>query len=91
MLDVRAVTLLADYFVICEGTSARQIKAIVEGIQESLREQKVHSRQVEGVAESGWVLLDYSDVIVHVFSPEQRAFYKLEELWQEAPIVVRMF
>lgn len=91
MLDVRAVTLLADYFVICEGTSARQIKAIVEGIQASLREQKVHSRQVEGVAESGWVLLDYNDVIVHVFSPEQRAFYKLEELWQEAPIVVRMF
>lgn len=90
MLDVRPVTLLADYFVICEGSTARQIRAIVEGVRESLRERRVNPLHAEGSADAGWVLLDYSDVILHVFSPEVRRYYDLEDLWREAPVVVRM-
>lgn len=90
MLDVKELTTLADYFVICEGTSDRQINAIREGILEDLREEKVKPLNREGTPQSGWILLDYGNVLVHIFSPEQRAYYQLENLWQEAPTVMRM-
>ena len=90
MLDMRNVTLLADYYVLCDGSSKRQIDAISDELLESLRKDGPQRAVIEGTAESGWVLIDFGSVIVHIFSPEKRAYYQLEELWKEAPIVVRM-
>jgi ribosome-associated protein len=90
MLDMRQVTLLADYFVLCDGASNRQIKAISDELLEKLKDAGPQRAVVEGTPESGWMLIDLGAVIVHIFSPEQRAYYQLEELWQDAPIVVRM-
>ena len=87
---MKEVTTLADYFVICEGTSNRQLNAIRDGILESLKEQGYGLHHKEGSSESGWILLDYEDILVHIFSPERRAYYQLEELWQEAPTVMKM-
>jgi ribosome-associated protein len=90
MLDLRPVALIADYFVLCNGQSARQVRGITDGILESLKELEERPLQVEGTPESGWVLLDFGSVIAHVFSPELRAYYALESLWRKAPVVVRM-
>lgn len=90
LLEVRPLTTLADYFVICEGTSARQLNAIRDGIRETLSEKGYGLHHQEGTAESGWILLDYEDILVHIFSPERRAYYQLEELWQSAPTVMKM-
>jgi ribosome-associated protein len=90
MLDMRQLTLLADYYVLCDGTSKRQMDAITEGLLETLKKAGTHTAVVEGTPESGWMLIDFGSVIVHVFSSEKRAYYQLEELWKEAPVVVRM-
>ena len=91
MLDLRAISPLADYFVICSGNSERQIEALNREIVDQVaRDQQRWPRQREGNAESGWVLLDYGDVVVHIFSPSEREFYQLEDLWSAAPTVVRM-
>jgi ribosome-associated protein len=88
MLDIRELSVIADYFVICTGTNPRQIQAIASGIEERLDEARVETRTREGSAETGWVLLDCGDVIVHVFGPKEREYYRLERLWSGAPTVV---
>lgn len=91
MLDLQGVSLIADYFVIFSGTSERQIKALTDEIVESLnREEKLKPRHREGEPDSGWVLLDYGGVIVHIFSPEVRDFYRLEKIWSMAVPVLRI-
>ena len=90
MLDMRDVTLLTDYFILCDGASTRQIGAIVDELLDELKKAGSQPALVEGTPESGWMLVDFGSVIVHVFSPAQRAYYQLEELWQAAPMVVRM-
>lgn len=90
LLDVRGIASFADYFVICAGTSERQIRAIADGIDEALSRQGVEPYKREGTPADGWVLLDYSEVIVHVFAPEQRAFYGLEKLWGRGRTVARL-
>jgi ribosome-associated protein len=85
-LDLRDVLGYTDYFVICSGNTDRQAKAIHDGIHLGLK--KDHGRlprRVEGLGEARWILMDYLDVIVHVFTPEAREFYRLEQLWGEAP------
>ena len=89
-LDMRNITLLADYYVLCVGASARQIQAISDELLEKLKRAGSRLALVEGSAESGWMLVDFGAVIVHIFSPAQRTYYRLEELWQKAPIVARM-
>ena len=85
-LDLRDVLAYTDYFVICTGNTDRQTKAIHDRIHEGLKkEHGVLPRRVEGLAESRWILMDYLDVVVHVFTPEAREFYRLEQLWGEAP------
>ena len=75
-----------DYFLICSGNTERQVKAIHDGIHQGLKEDHgLLPRRVEGLAESGWVLMDYLDVVVHIFTPEARGFYRLEQLWGEVP------
>lgn len=91
LLDIRGVSPIADYFVLCTVGSERQASAILkdvtEQIQQEFDEKPLH---IEGTTNSGWLLLDYGDVIVHVFSTEQRAYYKLEELWSAATPVLRL-
>ena len=91
VLDIREVSLLADYFVICTVETARQLGAIVDAIMPELKKRGVHTLGgVEGTMESGWVLIDFGDIVVHVFSPEKRAFYALDKLWKNAKTVVRI-
>lgn len=88
ILDLREQTLVTDYFVLCTATSRVQIRAVADAIAEALKGNQV--RGVREGAEAGqWVLLDYGDVVVHVFGPETRAFYRLEKLWADAPVVDR--
>ena len=85
-LEVGEVLGYTDYFLICTGNTDRQTKAIHDGILEGLKkEHGLLPRRVEGVAEARWVLMDYLDVVVHVFTPETREFYGLERLWGEVP------
>ena len=85
-LDLRGVLGYTDYFVVCSGNTERQTKAIHDGILEGLKhEHELLPRRVEGSAQTGWILMDYLDVVVHIFTPETRAFYRLEQLWGEAP------
>jgi ribosome-associated protein len=85
-LDLRDVLGYTDYFVIATGNTDRQTKAIHDRIHQGLKnEHGLLPRRVEGLAESRWILMDYLDVIVHIFTPEAREFYRLEQLWGEAP------
>lgn len=78
----------ADYFVICEGESARQIRTINDEIEKELKKEGVLPHHREGGTDSGWLLLDYSDVIVHIFGAAEREYYNLDELWQDAKTVL---
>jgi ribosome-associated protein len=83
-LDVRGVIGYTDFFLVCPGNTARQMKGIHDGIHESLKDDRgLLPRRVEGVREARWLLMDYLDVVVHVFTPEARDFYRLEQLWGE--------
>lgn len=85
-LDLREMISYTDYFVICSGRSDRQTKAIHDAIHQGLKKDYgLLPRRVEGLAQARWILMDYLDVIVHVFTPETREYYRLEQLWGEAP------
>ena len=84
-LDVSELTSLADAFLICHGTSNRQVTAIAEHIQLELKKQGIAALSVDGLKEGHWVLMDYGDVVIHVFFEETRKFYHLEGLWSDAP------
>jgi ribosome-associated protein len=90
LLDMQQVSLLADYFVLCNAESTPQFKAILEEIEKRAKAAGGRRLHIEGDASSGWVLLDYNFVVVHIFSPELRAYYNLEELWKEARLIVRI-
>ena len=89
VLRLSDVTDFTDYFVVCSGTNERQVQAIADAVDEALRKDGVRPLHVEGYRHARWVLLDYGDFLVHVFSQEQRAFYALERLWGDAPDVTR--
>ena len=90
MLDVREVCSFANYFVMCSGESERQIKAIYDEIEHALKKEGVLPHHREGTPDSGWLLFDYGDVIVHIFAPAEREYYGLSELWSQAVPVVRI-
>ena len=89
LLDISRVASFADYFVIASAINPRQMRALVEIMARTLRDGGVRPRHTEGSAGSGWVLADYGSVIVHLFSPDMREYYSLEELWQAATPIVR--
>jgi ribosome-associated protein len=89
LLDLQSISIISDYFVLCSGTSERQINTLVRVLIDRAGELGYQSKRVEGTSEGGWVLIDFQDVIAHVFSPQQRDFYKLDELWKDAqPLLV---
>lgn len=86
-LDVQGISLLADYFVIMQANSERQVKAIADIVEEKVEAAGFEVRNVEGKDGANWILLDLGDVVVHVFKTETRQFYNLEKLWSDAPLV----
>ena len=90
LLDIRSVASFADYFVIASAGTTRQMDAVLDAVEQALTAGKVKPMGREGKPDSGWVLLDYGDVILHLFAPEERAYYDLESLWREGVPVVRI-
>ena len=84
ILDIRRLTYIADYFVICSGSNTTQVSAISDWIVQTLAKTGVHPSHIEGQTESSWVLMDYGDVVVHIFDEQTRAYYALEKLWGDA-------
>jgi ribosome-associated protein len=88
ILDMRPVCSYTDYFVICTGQNPRQTKAIFDEVYGQMkRDHRLIPRSVEGDTEASWIVADYLDVVLHVFSPDARAFYRLEDLWGDVPAV----
>ncbi|MGI8878301.1 MAG: ribosome silencing factor [Candidatus Limnocylindria bacterium] len=90
VMNVSEVTSIADLFVICSGRSERQVQSIADGIVEKVKELGRQPIGVEGYASGRWVLIDMGDIVVHAFVPEERALYRLERLWGDAPVVLRI-
>lgn len=88
LLDIRTQSTIADYFVICSADNERQIKAIVEHIDAKVHHEFGIDPRTEGSPETGWIVLDYGDIVAHVFSPSQRDYYRLERLWSKVPPVI---
>lgn len=91
VLHLEKVSDFTDFFLICSGTSERQVQAIADAVQERMREEQVRPLHVEGYTRGQWVLLDYGDFVVHIFQEEPRRFYSLERLWGDAPDVTGDF
>ena len=87
VLDVQTLSSVADYFLLCTGRSVTHVATIADAIRDGLKELGVRPLHSEGVSQSGWILLDYGDVLVHVFLEETRDYYALERLWGDAPAV----
>ena len=90
LLDTRKLMALADYFVVCSGESDKQLRAIEDEVEHKLKQAGASLLHQEGTPDSGWILLDYGDVIVHIFSAPERQYYRLEELWNKAALVLRV-
>ena len=90
LLDARRVCSFADYFVICNGDTNRQIKAIRDEVGHTLKRDGILPHHYEGVVDSGWLLLDFGNVIVHIFAPTEREYYQLDKLWSQATTVLRI-
>ncbi len=89
VLDLRGLASFTDYFLICHGRSKRQVQAIADQVMDSLRDEKQRPLSVEGYRLAEWILIDYGDFVVHVFSESRREFYGLERLWSDAPVIFR--
>ena len=83
ILDISEVSVLADYFIIANGSNRNQVQAMSDGVEEALGRAGYEPKQIEGYRSAGWILLDYKDIIVHVFSTEEREFYDLERVWRD--------
>ncbi len=91
LLDLHGLCSFTDYFIICTGTSERQLEALAEAVEQTARKKfRLKAPRVQGQAAGGWLLIDFTDVIVHAFSTDQRRRYQLEELWHEGKIMLRI-
>lgn len=87
VIDIREVSVLADYFLIASGSNASQVQAMTDNVEQILGKAGYHCKQVEGYQSANWILMDYGDIIVHVFCKEDRLFYDLERIWRDGRIV----
>jgi len=83
VIDISGVSVMADYFIIANGTNELQVSALVESVEEALEKEGFHKKQREGTHKAGWILLDFNDIIVHIFDRENRLFYDLERIWRD--------
>lgn len=90
LLDTRQVCSFADYFMICSGETDRQIKAIRDEVGHTLKREGILPHHYEGTINSGWLLLDFGDVLVHIFAPAEREYYQLDKLWDKASLLLRI-
>ena len=90
MMDIRQASAFTDYFVICTGTSDRMLDALAEGVIEEVRKKLNTKGRRDGPALAGWVVLDFGSVVVHLFAPQERDFYRLEELWGQGKILLHL-
>lgn len=87
ILELKGITTIADYFVICSGENTTQVRAIADNVRTELKEGGIIPLSVEGLKHAHWILIDYGDIIVHIFLDETRAYYELEKLWLDAPLI----
>ena len=87
VIDIHGVSVLADYFVIADGSNASQVKEMADNVEEELGKAGHECRQIEGYQTAGWILMDYGDLIVHIFSRDDRLFYDLERIWRDGKVV----
>lgn len=83
IIEIGRLSTVADYFIIANGSNAPHVESLVDNVEEELLKEHIHAERIEGVRSSGWILMDYSDVVVHVFSKEDRLFYDLERIWRD--------
>lgn len=83
IIDIRSISVLADYFIIADGSNRNQVQAMADSAEEALGKAGYDAKQIEGYQSANWILMDYKDIIVHVFSKEDRAFYDLERIWRD--------
>ncbi len=83
IIEIGKLSTVADYFIIANGSNAPHVESLVNNVEEELLKEKIHAERIEGVKSSGWILMDYNDVVVHVFSKEDRLFYDLERIWRD--------
>ena len=87
IIDISKVTVIADYFIIAGATNERQCKALADNVEEALAKEGVTPKAIEGYSNANWILMDYRDVIIHIFNQDQRLFYDLERIWTDGKIV----
>ena len=87
LIDIHEVSVIADYFVIASGTNQNQVQAMVDAVEEKLGKAGFEPKQIEGSKNSSWILMDYGDLIVHVFDEENRLFYDLERIWRDGTVI----
>jgi ribosome-associated protein len=89
-MDIHELADFAEYFVICSGTSDRMLQALADAAVERIKEKFSQRGRIEGLPRDGWLLIDFGDVIVHLFSPDRRNYYRLEELWARSKVILRL-
>ena len=87
VIDISEVSTLGDYFIIASGTNRTQIQAMADNVEEKLHKEGVNPRQIEGYQTANWILMDFNDIIVHIFNEEDRLFYNLEKIWMDGKII----
>ncbi|MCF0141870.1 MAG: ribosome silencing factor [Parasporobacterium sp.] len=87
VIDISKVSVIADYFIICGANNARMVKSLADNVEQKLGAMKVAPRSVEGYETAKWILMDYNDVIIHIFNQEERLFYDLERIWSDGKVV----
>ena len=90
MLDIQKIASFTDYFILCTGTSDRMLDALADATLDSVHSSNRKKGKKQGEARDGWVVVDYGDVVVHLFSPDQRDYYNLEELWEDGKVLLRV-
>ncbi|HTX91486.1 MAG TPA: ribosome silencing factor [Anaerolineales bacterium] len=90
LLDIKDLTSFTDYFIICTATSSRMLNALADGVNEKTRQQHKKKGRLEGSPSTGWLVVDYGDIVVHLFDEELRRYYKLEELWKDGKVLLRL-
>lgn len=89
-MDIQGVAFFADYFVLCNGTSNRMLDSLAEASIETVKKEFEIKGRIEGQAQEGWLVVDFGDVVLHLFSPDQRDYYRLEELWETGKVLLRL-
>lgn len=87
VIDISGVSVMADYFIIASGRNHNQVQAMADSVEEKLHEQDIHPRQIEGYHTANWILMDFNDIIVHIFNEEDRMFYNLEKIWLDGKMI----